>query len=166
METNRKIKWESPLMQIASVDIRESKETEKDYAVVKVYASLEPSPHMKRTVFWKGKKTTLLCFKDSLLALFQPDNFHVFEGEISLDWGSTYLCITKLFDDNGNRLLRSPEIEAANKYREEISKDINEDVEEHIIKEAERKRRENDGWPCTQECSECEDPGCVVRLPY
>jgi hypothetical protein len=101
------ITWKSPLFLISSVDIRTIAATEKKYAVVKTRFPYHEKASCNRQQRRHEKEITFMCFKESLLPLLEPDNIHVFEGDISFSWGNTYLCITKLYDDEGNRLLRS-----------------------------------------------------------
>ena len=166
MKNQRKLTWKSPLMVIISVDIRKSQTTEKDYAVVKVYNMETWKPPHISSQTRKGKKTTFLCFKDSLLPLLEPENAHVFEGEIELDWGATYLCITKLFDNEGNRLLRPKE-----KAEKENEPYLVEFValplkKEKETMETERQHEEIVNNYCDEDCAFCDDVGCENRLPY
>lgn len=161
-----KIIFITPIMKITSVEERVSKKTEKPYIVVKASHYSEKRPlslmekkYLKRTI-------TFLCFKESLLDLFEADNIHTFHGEIEFTWGCTFLHITCLFDDKGGRLLR-PQKEKDNLYPDRVMGRVNQILEEEEnLRKKKRKWREDEGWPCTQECDDCEDTDCDVNLPY
>jgi len=151
MKKQRKITWKSPFMIIHTVDIRHSDKTEKDYAVIRAYIApglaLVGKENEKRPL----RKYTFLCFKESLLGLFEPDNFHYFDGEIEFVWGSTYLNIKKLYDDMGNRMYRPKEIPEG-KIAEKPPEDLFD-----AMKRIKKKRLETD--PCElcdlPECEKC-----------
>lgn len=165
---NRKayFSWRSSLMEIVSVEERFSKTTEKPYMIVKArmvfFGNMEFSPLQKQA----SKSYTMMCFKESLFGLFEAGNQHIFEGELSFDWGNTWLKIMRLYDDCGNRLLRPKKTNCQDDVEEDrltLAQRIDKD---EILVQRERERRLNAGWPCTEECMLCKDLNCVVNLPY
>lgn len=147
---NRKgyFSWASSLMEIVSVEQRISKTTEKPYLVVK--ARMVFFGNMKSSCLkdQASKNYTMVCFKESLFELFEVDNWHTFEGELSFDWGNTWLKITRLYDDKGNRLLRPDEAREASMFHEKLSEAISREpeayfqkrIEENQTKEARKER--------------------------
>lgn len=103
--------WESPTLEIVSVDIRTIQKTQRKYAVLRGLIVAMNYANRKEGRTFRGKETTLMCFKETLLPVFKIDTVYVFEGEISFKWGNTYLSITKVYLESGERLLRegSPE---------------------------------------------------------
>lgn len=161
-----KIIFMTPIMKIVSVEERFSKKTEKPYIVVKAIHYLEKRPldFMKKKL--QKQAITFLCFKENLLCLFEEDNIHLFHGEIEPTWGSTFLHITYLFDDKGRRLLRPQEDDRQDGVERDkvaLAMELNEEDEN-------RKREDIDldpwGFPCDQECDDCEHRNCDNRLPY
>ncbi len=166
MKTEGKFSWNSSLMEIVSAEERISKTTEKPYMVVKARMVFFGNALHRDGKSQIKKVYTMLCFSEPLFGLFEAGNHHTFEGELSFDWGNTWLKITKLYDDSGNRLLR-PEKKKDDEYPIRVMGRVDQILEERKEnEEAERKRRSDDGWPCTQECEGCEDQDCLFYLPY
>lgn len=161
-----KVIFITPIMKIASVEERLSKKTEKPYIVIKAsqYSEKRPLDFMEKK-HW-NHAITFLCFKETMLGLFEEDNIHIFHGEIEPTWGSTFLHITSLFDDEGRRLLRTQKKKTIDLDSEIDEAYTGKDKREENIVEYERKRRLDDGWPCTQECDDCEDQDCIVNSLY
>jgi hypothetical protein len=161
-----KIIFITPIMKISSVEERFSKKTEKPYIVVKAsqYSEKRPMDFMKKKYLYRA--ITFLCFKETLIGLFEEDNIHIFHGEIEPTWGSTFLHITSLFDDEGKRLLRPLEKKDGS-YPERVMGRVSQILEEEEnLRKQKRKQRMEQGRPCIQECDECEDMDCFVNLPY
>ncbi len=158
--------WKSSLMEIISAEERVSKTTEKPYMVVKArmvfLGNLKQHPSLSRTKIIYS----MMCFKESLFQLFEVGNRHFFEGELSFNWGNTWLKITKLCDDSGNRLLRPQKSNCQDDIERERAAFAQLIYEDAIVMKNERERRLNAEWPCTEECIDCGDINCVVNLPY
>jgi hypothetical protein len=166
MKSERSFLWKSPLMEIVSTEVKVSESTEKPYAVIKARMSSRTKPCYSNYRTWSKKAYTLMCFSEPLFVLFEAGNFHLFEGELSFDWGNTWLKITKLYDDEGNRLLRPQKTIHQDNTHKEVRALVEKNGEVERLRNIERKRRLDAGWPCTQECSECEDLSCDFLLPY
>lgn len=161
-----KILFVTPIMKIASVEERVSKKTEKPYIVVKAsqYSEKRPLDFMEKK--YRNQATTFLCFKETLIGLFEEDNVHVFHGEVEPTWGSTFLHITSLFDEVGRRLLRPREKKDVS-YPERVEGRVGQILlERKRAEEEELTRRAEEGWPCAQDCDECDDMECDINLPY
>lgn len=102
-----KFTWESPPCQVRSADTRIKEETKEPYAVIKVRVAPMNYPNRKEERAFKGKVTTLMCFKEALLPVFRVDDVLIFEGEISFTWGNMFLNITKVWREDGKRLLKA-----------------------------------------------------------
>jgi hypothetical protein len=126
--------WDSSLVEIVSVEQRISKSTEKPYVVVKArmvfFGNMQSSCLKKQA----SKIYTMVCFKESLFGLFEVGNWHTFEGEISFDWGNTWLKITRLYDDKGNRLLMPDEAREASRLHESLPEAISREPEAYFQK--------------------------------
>ncbi len=158
--------WMSPLMEIVSAEERISKSTEKPYLVVKARMVFSGNPVRTGGNKRPGKSYTMMCFSEPLFALFEAGNQHSFEGELSFDWGNTWLKITKLYDDSGNRLLRPTKTEKANKVDEEIADSIEGDFGEYFKRRIKEIQEEKTGLSCTTACRECDHQDCDFFLPY
>jgi hypothetical protein len=150
---------------IVSVEERISKTTLKPYVVVKArmvfFGNLRSSPLKKLA----SKIYTMMCFNESLFGLFETGNQHLFEGELSFDWGNTWIKIMKLFDDSGNRLLRPTKTEDANAYDEKIAESIGKNVDCYLAEKREAIQRGNGNLVCSHICEECLDydtSGCPL----
>ncbi len=156
---NRKgyFSWSSSLMEIVSVEERFSKTTEKPYMVIKArmvfFGNMQSSPLKKLA----SKIYTMVCFKESLFGLFETNNQHSFEGELSFDWGNTWLKITKLYDNSGNRLLRPAETTITNKYDEKIAAAVEKSMETFLTIRTKEIQDGSEPPCCSRECAECLD---------
>ncbi|MEE9397502.1 MAG: hypothetical protein V3V31_10885 [Methylococcales bacterium] len=161
-----KVIFITPPMKIVSTEERFSKKTEKPYIVVKAshYSEKRPLDFMKKK--YQHQTMTFLCFKETLMGLFEEDNIHIFHGEIEPTWGSTFLHIESLFDEEGRRLLRPQEKKTIELDSEGNEAYTGEDIREENIIAQEMKRRAEEGWPCSQDCDNCTDMECDVNLPY
>lgn len=101
-----KFTWKSPPCQVVSFNVRTIEKTKKDYAVIKVLVVAMNYPNRKEERAFKGRETTLMCFKETLLPVVKTDDILMFEGDVSFAWGSTYLNVTKISTESGKRLLR------------------------------------------------------------
>lgn len=153
--------WKSPLMEIVSAEERVSKSTEKPYVVVKARMVFLSNPRYLAHVAGAKKVYSMMCFKESLFALFQTGNHHEFEGELSFDWGNTWLKITKLFDDKGNRLLRPYKTNCQDdteRDRVALAKKLD---DKNNLEELEREQAEDFFAFCAYKCDECQNIDCV-----
>jgi hypothetical protein len=156
---NRKgyFSWGSSLMVIVSVEQRISKTTEKPYMVIKArmvfFGNMQSSPLKKQA----SKTYTMVCFKESLFELFEVDNWHTFEGELSFDWGNTWLKITRLYDDKGNRLLRPVGIENGNAADEKLVDSFGKNLDNLFTERIEENQEGNESFVCEHNCDECLD---------
>lgn len=133
--------WYSSLMEIVSVEERVSKSTKKPYMIVKAKMVFSGNIRFLANKKQSRKAYTMMCFSESLFALFEVGNVHGFEGELSFDWGNTWLKITKLYDDEGNRLLKPTEIKDIVKFDEKLLKSIGENFEEYFQRRTGEKQR-------------------------
>ncbi len=156
---NRKayFSWRSSLMEIISAEERVSKSTEKPYMVVKArmvfFGNMEFSPLQKQA----SKNYTMVCFKESLFGLFEANNQHIFEGELSFDWGNTWLKIMRLYDDCGKRLLRPAKSEKANAFDGRVVEKAKESTEDYFKARTKKIQEENETRVCNGDCEECLD---------
>jgi len=96
-------------MEIMEVMKRTSEETLNDYVVVKAqvhsakgtYAYMKNQKHHYRVTF--------VCFKETLIPVLVAGKVYTVEGDVEFSWGGTYLSIQKLYDKDGNRVLRDEE---------------------------------------------------------
>lgn len=156
---NRKgyFSWRSSLMEIISAEERVSKSTEKPYMVVKArmvfFGNMKFSPLKKQA----SKNYTMVCFKESLFGLFEAGNQHIFEGELSFDWGNTWMKIMKLYDDCGKRLLRLAKSEKTNAFDEKTAESASKSTEEYFTARIKETQEENEDLACKGVCEECLD---------
>ncbi|MEE9396111.1 MAG: hypothetical protein V3V31_03770 [Methylococcales bacterium] len=158
--------WKSPLMEIVSAEERISKSTEKPYMVVKAKMVFSGNPVRRGGKKRSEKNYAMMCFSGPLFALFETGNQHLFEGELSFDWGNTWLKITKLYDSSGNRLLRPAEIQEADKLYEKISEAVVKNIGAYVTQKTEIKPFERDDLSCVQKCWECDHRDCDFFIPY
>jgi len=98
-------------MEIMEVMKRTSEETLNDYVVVKARV------HTKKGTFFylknqrRSNRVTFVCFKETLIPVLVTGKVFSIEGDIEFSWGSTYLTIQKLYDSNGNRVLREEDVD-------------------------------------------------------
>jgi hypothetical protein len=165
MKTKGKYSWNSPLMEIVTAGERISKTTEKPYMVVKARMVFSGNIRFIADKKQAKKVYTMLCFSEPLFGLFEAGNVHIFEGELSFDWGNTWLKITKLYDNEGNRLLRPTETEKTNAFDEKLADSIGKDVNAYFTKRI-KEIRDGDEPPfCTFSCEACLDyntSGCPL----
>lgn len=161
-----KVLFTTPIMKIASVEERYSKKTEKPYIVVKAsqYSEKRPIDFMQKK--YRNQAITFLCFRETLLGLFEEDNIHIFHGEIEPTWGSTFLHITHLFDEEGKRLLRPQKTIHQDDTEKDWKALLTGLGEKKDLRKQKKKQKEDEDWPCTRECDECEDMDCDEMLPY
>ncbi len=159
MKVEGSFSWKSNLMEIISVEKKYSLRTEKHYMVVKAEMVFFGNPVRRGIKNQKVKVHTMLCFKESLFALFEAGNYHIFEGEISFDWGNTWLKIMRLYDDSGNRLLRPYKNNCQYGCFEASPALPQEPGALEIAKELEEEQAKDDFSPCEQECISCLDVG-------
>lgn len=166
MKRSEEIWWDSPKMEITSVEEKVSKTTEKPYMVIKARMAFRSEPRYRAYKTWSKKVYTMMCFREPLFGLFEKGNVHMFAGELSFDWGNTWLKITKLYDEKGNRLLRPQETNCQDDIeRERLT--LKQKVDEEELEEIwQRKYKLDAGCPCTQNCSECENTECDVFIPF
>lgn len=157
MKTDGYFSWDSSLMEIISAEERISKTTEKPYVVVKARMVFLGNPQNKTNLARAKKVYTMLCFNEVLFALFEAGNYHRFEGELSFDWGNTWMKITRLYDDKGNRLLRSMKTESDNTFDEKIEGSICKNVNAYFTQRIEEIQGGNEFPPCHHKCEECLD---------
>ncbi len=166
MKRSNEIWWDSPKMEITSVEEKVSKTTEKPYMVIKARMAFRSEPRYRAYKTWSKKVYTMMCFHEPLFGLFEKGNVHMFAGELSFDWGNTWLKITKLYDDNGERLLRPQKTNCQDDAERDRLTLLQRLDEEEVGQVRERKRRLDTGWPCTLECNECEDEECAFSIPF
>lgn len=160
MKAEGSFSWKSPLMEIVSTEEKVSKSTEKPYVVVKARMSCRTLPRYRAYKTWSKKVYTMMCFHEVLFGLFEEGNHHIFEGELSFDWGNTWLKIMKLYDDKGNRLLRPTENTNVNKFHEKIAEAIGEDLETYFTAKIKENHEKNGTLLCDHVCEECLDYDC------
>lgn len=158
--------WNTSLMEIVNVEERVSKTTEKPYLVIKATMVFFGNTGLRGGKKQSPKVYTMMCFSETLFTLFEAGNQHTFEGELSFDWGNTWLKITKLYDDEGNRLLRPTKGENDNTADEKIADSAGESLEAYFQKRIEENRKKNKGCPWDYPCDECSDQDCEFTVPY
>lgn len=157
MKTSGYFSWDSSLMEIISAEERISKSTEKPYMVVKARMVFLDNPQYKVHLARAKKVYTMLCFNEVLFALFEAGNYHRFEGELSFDWGNTWMKITRLYDDKGNRLLRRMECKNVNKFDEKLTESVGKNLQTCVDEQIEEALNENENFVCSHICDECLD---------
>lgn len=166
MKTNKLFAWYSPLMEIISAEERVSKSTERPYMVVKARMVFFGNAPRRGGKIQTKKVYTMLCFSEPLFGLFEAGNLHTFEGELSFDWGNTWLKIVKMYGKEGNRLLRS-EKKKDNEYPDSVMGRVKQILEERESDERTKEKPfEKDGLPCDKSCWECENRNCGSFVPY
>ncbi len=157
MKTSGYFSWDSSLMEIISAEERISKSTEKPYMIVKARMVFLSNPQYRAHLNRAKKVYTMLCFSEPLFGLFEAGNHHTFEGELSFDWGNTWLKILRLYDDSGNRLLRPTKIKKTNTANEEITVGVDKKGETYFTRRTKGNQDENENLVCNHICEECLD---------
>lgn len=157
MKTSGYFSWDSSLMEIISAEERISKSTEKPYMVVKARMVFKSNPQHLAHLARAKKVYTMLCFSESLFQLFEAGNYHTFEGELSFDWGNTWMKITRLYDDEGNRLLRSLKTENDNAFDEKIAGIGGKNIETCVTATIKRTQDGDEPPYCDKACEVCLD---------
>lgn len=98
-------------MEIIEIMRRTSEETLNDYVVVKtrVYSKKGTYSYLKNQR--RNNKVTFVCFKETLIPILVIGKVYTIEGDVELTWGGTYLSIQKIYDKDGNRVVREEKVD-------------------------------------------------------
>jgi len=105
------VKFTAVNMEIMEIMKRTSEETLNDYAVVKTKVHTEKGTYAYMKNQRRSNRVTFVCFKETLLPVLVVGKVYSIEGDVEFSWGGTYLSIQKLYDKDGNRVLRDEEAE-------------------------------------------------------
>ncbi len=107
-------------MEIVEVLRRTSEETLKDYVVVKAKVHTKKGTYSYLKNQRRSNRVTFVCFKETLIPILTVGKVYSIEGDVEFSWGGTYLSIQKLYDNDGNRVLREEETDLADMDVSEI----------------------------------------------
>lgn len=107
-------------MKVESVAKRTLEEIGKDYAVVKAYPDMTRVSRSHGINRKRRKAITFLCFIEGLFPVLEIESVYSFHGNVEFGWGGTYLTITKLYDQEGKRILRKKDTKEEEVHSESI----------------------------------------------
>lgn len=107
-------------MEINNVTRRTTEETGKDYVVIKAWPGVAETSCFCSPRKRLRRSTTFVCFVEGLFPVLETEAVYSFHGDIEFSWGGTYLSITKLYDQEGNRILRKKGIKEKENHPESI----------------------------------------------
>jgi hypothetical protein len=93
-------------MEITNVMQRTVEETGKNYVVIKAWPDMASTSCFYNEHKKRRQPITFVCFIEGLFPVLETEAVYSFHGDVEFRWGATYFSITKLYDQEGKRVLR------------------------------------------------------------